>query len=297
LCDASALSDSGGNDSFSYKRENADSEYFLVSPADDPVSQPTAVSEGFLGLVLQGGPVDEATKFKLLTQYPKIMAGIYKEKMEANYPDSRVEFDTPFESYQDGTVTLIQDPLATPYIQVSLKLPSGEVETFSLNRDIVESVLTDKNIDNVSLLAALQSFPYRLPEQARSGFEHLTASNIFEMAEQHVEGVKRQEFVKTRQWYERHPEMRAASITVAPPLNSPPTPEKKIKRSKHLPPSKSPNRTAVQTNNITKKTQSPKVKESSATDRATKLPLTTILLLGSALIAGICILVVIRREN
>jgi hypothetical protein len=218
------IPDSGSASLFSYRRENPDSEYFLVQPADNLAAEPTAVSENFLKLVLRDGPIDDTTRLKVITQYPQIMAGIYTEKMTANYPAYGVEFDTPFETYEDDSITITQDPLAEPYVRVTLKLPSGDLKTFSLNRDIVESILTDGEISDEKLLDALQTYPYRLPEQARPGFEYLTASNIFEMAEQDVEGVKGQEFVKTRQWYKRRQEMRDAAALRASP--SQPQPQK-----------------------------------------------------------------------
>ena len=193
------ISDCGGNDVFSFARENEESNVFMVSPTGNSISRPTAVSHSFLELVING-PVDDETKLELLNQFPQIMNGMYQEEMEANYPDSSLQFETPFQSYQGDAFTIIQDPLAAPYVQISITLPSGKVETFSLNRDMVENIIDDKSIEDGMLLLALQNYPYRLPENARIDFDNLTASNIFAIAEQDVEDVKNQEFVKSVRW-------------------------------------------------------------------------------------------------
>ena len=294
---ASDIASSGSTSTFTYEREAPDSKFLLVVPTDDTGAEPTAVSESFLQVVLRNAP-DDATRLKVITQYPQIMEGIYNEKMEGNYPDSSVEFDSSFQTYQGDNITIVQDPLAPPYVQISLKLPSGEVETFSLNRDIVESVLIDSNIDKDSLLAALQSFPYRLPERARPGFEYLTASNIFEMAEQDVEGVKRQEFVKTRQWYKRRREMQAnAALNIPTDYHNPVVtkdriadpidgsvakPSKLASKKISIPSAKI---------NVHKAADSDELYERDIFSRAF-----IILLFASALIAVICILIFFRRK-
>ncbi len=200
LCSANAqrLHNQGETPTFSYELEEPDSDFFLVAPGNDATTAPIAVSRSFLELVMREAPISDEEKLKLLTQYPQIMNGIYQEKMEAHYPDARVEYDSPFEPYSAEGIEIRQDPLAAPYVLVSLRQPDGTLKTFSLCRDIVDSVLASNNLPTDKVFSALEEFPYRLPERARPVFNQLAAEDIFALAEEDVPGIQKQEFVKAR---------------------------------------------------------------------------------------------------
>jgi hypothetical protein len=216
--------------------------------------------------------------------------------MTKNYPDASVDYDTPFQDYQDGNITIVQDPLAKPYVRISLELPSGEIQSFSLNRDIVEHILSDKNISDDALFSALQSFPYRLPEQARPGFEYLTASNIFAMAEESVEGVKRQEFVKTRQWYKQHKMVYATTTNAPAPRKVSVESAGDTGQPKTLSPAVLSTTATTNIEEIAKKKQ-PEHVNTSADNKYPEISFKIVLLLASILLAIVCILIIIRRKN
>ncbi len=215
-----AIPEQGKTLTFTYEREKTESEAFLVYPVETRNGSPIAVSSNFLALALRDAPVDDATRLKLIRRYPEMMEALYDEKMEENYPDMRIVHDTPFQPYVGTGITITQDPLSPPYVRVSIRMQTGELKQFSINRDTVETLLADRAMtDETTLVAALRDYPYRLPERARTSFRELTAEDIFAIAEQDIEGVRRQEFVKSREWQEEAEERQKPRRSLPPALS------------------------------------------------------------------------------
>ena len=190
---------SGSTTMFNYWKSGPTSSYYVVQSAAN-TGFSFMVSDNFLGLVLQSPQVDDKTRLSMLAQYPFFMNALYTDRMSTNYPAADRSYETPFETVQSEGLSIVQDDMASPYVRVRVVNPDGTVEEFSINRDLVDRILAEQDWETTNLVGALQSYPYRLPENARANFRHLTKEQIMEMAES-TPGVARQEFVRTRQLY------------------------------------------------------------------------------------------------
>lgn len=200
---------SGSTTTFNYWKSGPTSDYYVVqSSANTGFS--FMVSDNFLGLVLRSAPVDDKTRLSMLAQYPFFMNALYEGRMATNYPDATKDYDQPFASLEAEGLSITQDDLASPYVRVRVTNPDGTVEEFSVNRDLVDRILSEQDWETTNLVAALQSYPYRLPDNARVAFRNLTQQQIFDLAEA-TPGVARQEFVKTRRLYMQPQHVQAMS--------------------------------------------------------------------------------------
>lgn len=190
---------SGSTTTFNYWKSGTTGGYYVVqSSANTGFS--FMVSDNFLELVLKSPQADDKTRLSMLAQYPFFMNALYTDRMSTNYPAADRLYETPFERVDAEGLSIVQDDMASPYVRVRVVNADGTVEEFSINRDLVDRILAEQDWDTTNLVGALQSYPYRLPDNARANFRYLTKEQIMEMAES-TPGVARQEFVKTKQLY------------------------------------------------------------------------------------------------
>ena len=187
---------SGSTATFSYQASDIEGVY-TVTPVGGEFS--FQVSESFLGLVVDNQALSDQQRAIVLSQYPTLVSGTYSDKMVEAYPTA-ADFDgTPFrETTITGNngdfVVIQQDPLAGPYARVTLKTANGEVQTFSLNRAILEYLLSNTALSADQIIEATKKYIFRLPDDARYSFNTITHSNIVRLASELPE-IKRQEFV------------------------------------------------------------------------------------------------------
>jgi len=190
---AAPFPDAGETPAFRYTRDQGD--MYLIIPTDGSPSY--SVSASFLQTTLGNGRLTNAQQAELLQAHTSLM----QEMFRATYPDAAVQYPAPFASQSftgtDGTqVLLTQDPVAGPYVRVSLTGGRGQPEEFSMGRGTVEQILANTQLTNDQRLAGLRSFPGRLPEAARAGdFSRVSAAELARLVQQQP-GMRQHLFVQ-----------------------------------------------------------------------------------------------------
>jgi hypothetical protein len=157
---------------------------YRIMPTDG--SQSYLVPEGYLQGILNNSQMSNSHQAELLRAHESLQ----QEMVRLRYPDGTVQFETAFEtqsfSSTDGTrVVVAQDPVAGPYVRVSITGGSGQPEEFSMARALAERLLANKRLTNDQRLEALRSFTYRLPEAARAGdFSRVTTVELARLVPQ-----------------------------------------------------------------------------------------------------------------
>ena len=199
------LPDTGFLQTFSYSRSDKFPGVYEIRPVGDP--EPSLVSENYLRMIINNGQLSDDMKLTAAMAYPVMALKWYDMVMPKHYPDA--SSPAPTEAFSrrtlsapDGTrVTLDQDSLAFPYVRVSIVHPDGKTEEFSMQRQLVEQLLNDKNFTDEQRVDALPKYPFRLPDQARYDFKRLSAAELYELAAQ-GETVQKEDLIRMRNIFE-----------------------------------------------------------------------------------------------
>jgi len=172
----------GETPAFRYAQDQGD--MYRIMPTDG--SQSYLVPASYLQAILNNSQMSNSHQAELLRAHESLQQEMFK----ARYPDGTVQYETAFETQSftstDGTrVVLAQDPVAGPYVRVSITGGSGQPEEFSMPRAMAERLLANKRMTNDQRLEALRSFPFRLPEAARAGdFSRVSAAELARLVPQ-----------------------------------------------------------------------------------------------------------------
>jgi hypothetical protein len=155
-----------------------------------------------MSLIINNPGAGDDMKLKFLMDYPNMIKGLYERIMSRAFPVKTMEDSDSFKQITlappDGPqITIKQDDLALPYVTVMVH-GDGVREEFSLSRAFVERVLKNTSASDEKKVEVLRSYPYRLPEKARSSFENLTREELYELVEQEIPEVRQLEFVQIR---------------------------------------------------------------------------------------------------
>jgi hypothetical protein len=145
-----------------------------------------------------------------LQSYPGMVQQHFDEMMETTFPDRTREDEAPFEAVEstvaDGTYILVNpDPLAPPYVRVTVREPDGGESTFSVSRQFVDGILGQEQASGDLLLTSLTSFPFRLPETVRASFADLSREALTETVMKQPE-LQQQEIVRMPRFYRERAE-------------------------------------------------------------------------------------------
>ena len=196
------LPPSGQTTTFQYEIGDVDGVYNITPTDGDFTFQ---VSESFLARVLQNTRLDDTRQALVLASYPSLIIRAYRDNMDEAYPtqesyDGNVFNNTSLFGENGVSALIDQDSLAGPYVRITLTNDKGEVETFSMSRSIVEGLLANDQLSADKKIAALRSFSFPLPEEARYNFATLTQEDLARMAAK-LPSVSRQEFLKMYNLY------------------------------------------------------------------------------------------------
>lgn len=203
------LGATGQHSGFDYRQLPDDPQVYVVTFAD--TGEQVLVSHSFLSLMTQGN-MPEDVQHKALKGYPGMVQQHFDDMMETTFPDATREFDEPFEAVEstleDGTLIQVNpDPLASPYVRITVHEPDGGEESFSLSRLFIDNMLAQEEVDGNHLLHAVTSFPFRLPETLRPTFANLTREELTGEVLK-IPSLQRQEIIRMPRFYRE----RAAAV-------------------------------------------------------------------------------------
>ncbi len=245
------LASEGNTTTFRYWRSPSATNAYMVQPIGN-TGFTFQVSESYLGLVVNSPPIDDKTRLSVLIQYPFYMDQLYQSRIQTSYPDAQRSYDAPFAPFAAENLQITQDNMASPYVRVRITEPGVPGLEFSVNRAVVDQLLTEGSVVGTNLIAALRKYSYRLPEEARNRFSYLTSTQIMAMAAESIPAVSGQEFVRARRWYGDsptklvpHPDATVESSDAAEPIASPDKriPRARVPASALTPPSVEPSAT------------------------------------------------------
>jgi len=203
------LEAAGAGEGFAYERAEGIPGVYAVTFND--TGESVLVSDSFLNLILQSDMAPDV-QVLALEQYPEMVVDNFAAIVESTFPVQDQALPDSFQAIEcqgrDGSfLTAEQDNLARPYVRITVKDPLGRIDTFSLSRQYVDNVLAQPDADADSLLAAVTTFTFRLPERARMGFSYLARDQLNDLIMQTPE-FQRQEIVRMPRFYrEKAPEL------------------------------------------------------------------------------------------
>jgi hypothetical protein len=194
----------GSNDAFSYSHTSSDPTVAVIYPNSG--GDPVFVSSSFLGMMLRNQQLTNEQKLKAMQSYRQMNEQAFDRISQQSLPDKSVQTE-PFADTTltaDGrTVVLSQDPLASPYVRVSVAGSDGKVqEEFSIAKDIVDK-LVKSNATPEKKLEGLSQFPLRLPEDTRSRFDDMNTTGLMESAIASQPKAATQEMIRMHQFFSK----------------------------------------------------------------------------------------------
>ncbi len=193
---------SGSRNGFSYQQLESDPGVYVVTFSDN--GEQVLVSDSFLTLTVQRN-MPEDIQGMALRSYPGMVQQHFDQMMETTFPEQTQAEAAPFEAVEstveDGTrIRVDQDPLASPYVRVTVSDPNGQEDSFSVSRQYVAGVLSQEHASGQLLLQAVTSFPFRLPEEIRPAFSELSREQLTD-AVLRIPALQRQEVVRMPRFY------------------------------------------------------------------------------------------------
>lgn len=203
------LGAAGQKAGFEYRRLPDDPEVYVVTLAE--TGEQVLVSRSFLSLMVQGNMPEDIQR-TALKSYPGMVQQHFDEMMETTFPDAAKVYAEPFEAVEstveDGTLIQVNpDPLAPPYVRVTVREPDGGEDSFSVSRQFVDNILSQEDANGNLLLSAVTSFPFRLPETLRPDFAGLSREALTD-AVLKTPSLQRQEIIQMPRFYRE----RAAAV-------------------------------------------------------------------------------------
>jgi len=217
------LPDAGETEAFSFARSLEYEGVFVVRPRDG--SEPIYVSESFMELTVRDPRLNSESKLTVLRNYQQTTQSQFDMTIGRSYPDASRADETAFAGQVLGggneglQAMLAQDPLAPPYVRVRLSSADGSTEEFSIAREAAQRVLGDARLSDSQKINALRTFPFRLPDDVRRRFSTMSKEDFLQAVVQSPE-LRRQEFVRMREVYEKVAQAKAQSAA-APAAQAP----------------------------------------------------------------------------
>lgn len=192
--------DTGSGEGFSFER-SADYEGVYEVTFED--GQRTHLSDTFMALVLGDSRLPPEQRERTLRSYEAMIESMYQMQLGNLYPDAQSESTAePFApviwTSPEGTgIQIEQDPLASPYVRVTLHHADGTQEVYSMSRSQAQAIMAANENSPGNAYNVLANYGFRLPESARGNFDRLSREMLLQQVAQ-VPAVAQQEFVRMR---------------------------------------------------------------------------------------------------
>jgi hypothetical protein len=210
---------SGDEEGFHYERVDSTPDVYAVTFSGN--GQTVLVSDSFLALIMNHKGMTPEIKCKALLTYPTMVADNFGTIMDTTFPDHTQAPAEPFEGFEcegpNGSyITVSQDALAAPYVRVMVRDKTGMTESYSINRTFVDGMLAQEGMTAERMAPLITSFHFRLPENARMGFNQLSREQLNDIV-LHVAALQKQEIIRMPRFYREQAASVMAKLSNAPP--------------------------------------------------------------------------------